>query len=142
MNEQVDIQARMEQLGRDARAASKVIAIASAAAKQQALQQAANEIADCHQSILAANTRDLAAAEHSQLSHAMLDRLRLNHDRLRSIENSLREIADLPDPVGEVIAHFERPNGLRIDRVRTPLGVIGVVFESRPNVTADAGRSV
>ena len=89
--------------------------------------------------ILEANAADMAAAEEKELSGAMLDRLRLDEGRVAAMASGVRQIAGAPDPVGEVIAAWERPNGLKIRRVRTPLGVIGVIFESRPNVTADAG---
>ncbi len=129
----------MLNMGRAARLASRSVALAPPAVKEIALHQAAESIRSQANAILAANVEDMSAGQAANLSDALLDRLRLTPDRLDSIVNSLLEIAELPDPVGEVIAHFERPNGLKIDRVRTPLGVIGVIYESRPNVTADAG---
>jgi len=134
-----DVKQTMHEMGCAARAAARAMAVASTESKRGALITAAKTLAQSSEKILAANQQDLIAGEASGLSAAMLDRLRLNPDRLTAIQNSLLEIADLPDPVNQVIAHFERPNGLKIDRVRTPLGVIGVIFESRPNVTADAG---
>ena len=89
--------------------------------------------------LLEANALDMAKARAKNLAPAMLDRLMLDDKRIASIAQSLDDIADLPDPVGRVLETFERPNGLRIERVATPLGVVGVIFESRPNVTADAG---
>lgn len=129
----------MLKMGREARVASRRVALASAETKSEALRKSAEFLQGDSSVILDANARDVSAAESAKLSSALLDRLRLNADRLKAIANSLMSIADLPDPVGETIAHFERPNGLKIDRVRTPLGVIGVIYESRPNVTADAG---
>lgn len=129
----------MLELGQAARQAAKSIAMATSAAKKKALLSAAESLQQQSAQILAANQIDVDAAEKTGLSAALIDRLRLTPDRIAAIANSLKEIAALPDPVGEVIAQFERPNGLMIDRVRTPLGVIGVIFESRPNVTADAG---
>ena len=133
------VKGTMLEMGRRARIAARHLAIASSASKSQAVRCAADSIRDRHAEILAANDRDLENARQNGLSAAMLDRLELSETRIVSMETALREIAQLPDPVGEVIAQFDRPNGLHIERVRTPLGVIGVVFESRPNVTADAG---
>ncbi|WP_136682909.1 glutamate-5-semialdehyde dehydrogenase [Falsirhodobacter xinxiangensis] len=129
----------MQQIGAKARAAAAVLAFAPAERKHAALIGAANAVQTSAAGILAANARDLDAARSRGLSGAMLDRLVLNEDRLRGIVDSLRAIAEQKDPVGEVIAEWDRPNGLHIRRVRTPLGVIGVIYESRPNVTADAG---
>ncbi len=134
-----DVKQTMHNMGCAARVAARAIAVASTESKRRALVTAAESLSQSSEKILAANKQDLLAGEASGLSAAMLDRLRLNPERLSTIQNSLLEIANLPDPVNQVIAHFERPNGLKIDRVRTPLGVIGVIFESRPNVTADAG---
>jgi len=129
----------MTQIGRAARQASQKLAIADTATKQNAIRLAAKFLSQDSAEVLAANQRDMEAGEASGLSAAMLDRLRLDRDRLDDIVSALRAIADLQDPVGEVISAWDRPNGLKISRVRTPLGVIGVIFESRPNVTADAG---
>ncbi|WP_332699833.1 glutamate-5-semialdehyde dehydrogenase [Devosia sp.] len=129
----------MAEIGRNARIGAKALAIASPAQKQQALTVAAGAINAHRKAILAANEKDMAAAEAKGISKAFLDRLLLTDARIDGIVEAVRTIADLPDPVGATIAEWDRPNGLHIERVRTPLGVIGVIFESRPNVTADAG---
>lgn len=131
--------ALMAEMGARARAAAAELAFASAARKEAALRAAAEALEAEAPAILAANARDLAAAAGRGLSAAMTDRLRLDPGRLAAIAASLRAIAAQPDPVGQVIAEWTVPSGLRIRRVRTPLGVVGVIFESRPNVTADAG---
>ncbi len=138
-NEHTDIAALMADIGRRARAAANQLAFAPAAARRQALLTAADTLDDRRDDILSANALDMRAAEGKGISSAFLDRLQLNDKRIDGMIEGLRTIAELPDPVGTVIAEWERPNGLRIARVRTPLGVIGVIFESRPNVTADAG---
>ena len=129
----------MEELGQRARASARILATTEDLAKSTAIRSAATTILKQSEQILIANRRDEEAAEKAKLPSAMLDRLKLNETRIKSIAAGLNAIADLPNPVGEVISTTERPNGLRIDRVRTPLGVIGVIYESRPNVTADAG---
>lgn len=129
----------MEELGQRARASARILATTEDLAKSTAIRSAATTILKQSEQILIANRRDQEAAEKANLPSAMLDRLKLNETRIKSIAAGLNAIADLPNPVGEVISTTERPNGLRIDRVRTPLGVIGVIYESRPNVTADAG---
>jgi glutamate-5-semialdehyde dehydrogenase len=129
----------MQPLGRAARAASKTLALASASQKNQALLAAAAAIRDCSADILRANAIDLAAARQAGQSAAMLDRLELNPQRVTAIANAVEAIAALPDPIGTVLAGWQRPNGLQISRIRVPLGVIGLIYESRPNVTADAG---
>jgi glutamate-5-semialdehyde dehydrogenase len=129
----------MAGIGRKARAAARVLATASAERKHAALIGAAQAVQARSGDILNANALDMAAAEEKGISKAFLDRLKLNDARLAGIVDALRTIAELPDPVRTVIAEWDRPNGLHIERVRTPLGVIGVIFESRPNVTADAG---
>lgn len=134
-----DLTALMLDLGRQARAAAQILAFAPADRKRQALLAAAEALHARRGDVLSANALDMAAATNKGISAAFLDRLRLDDARIDGIIAGLRTIADLPDPVGEVIAEWERPNGLRIRRVRTPLGVIGVIFESRPNVAADAG---
>ncbi len=131
-----DIMARM---GRAARDAATIMATVDTATKNLALRWAATALRDRAGDVLAANHLDLAAAEDKDLSAAMIDRLKLTEERLDAVARGVEEVAALPDPVGDVMAAWERPNGLRISRVRTPLGVIGVIFESRPNVTADAG---
>ena len=122
-----------------ARKAARVLANAPSATKADALVAAARTLRGHRDEILAANARDLAAARAKGLSPALIDRLLLDERRVEAMARGIEEIAALPDPVGRILAHFERPNGLRIERVATPLGVIGVIYESRPNVTADAG---
>jgi len=129
----------MTLLGRAARAAAAELAFASSERKAAALLGAAHALWARRQEVLDANVCDLDAAAAAGQGPAILDRLRLDEGRIRAITDSLRMIAEQKDPVGEVIADWTRPNGLRIRRVRTPLGVIGVIYESRPNVTADAG---
>lgn len=131
--------AMMAQIGTAARAAAAELACASAERKYAALIGAAQAVWDDRGVIIAANTKDLAFGRDKGLSPAMLDRLMLDEARIRAIVNSLRTIAEQRDPVGEVMAEWDRPTGLHIQRVRTPLGVVGVIYESRPNVTADAG---
>jgi glutamate-5-semialdehyde dehydrogenase len=134
-----DIAQLMQGLGRAAKDAAATLATATTAAKNKALTVAADVIYARRADILAANAKDMRAAQDKGLTKAMLDRLMLNHPRMESIIQGLRDIAALSDPVGTVLAEWERPNGLRIQRVRVPLGVIGIIYESRPNVTADAG---
>ena len=125
-------------MGRRARTAARVLALAETDEKNAALRHAAQTVRADRDGIIAANARDLEAAGARGLSEAMTDRLRLTPDRLEAIASALEDVARLGDPVGETIADWQRPNGLSIARVRTPLGVIGVSDESRPNVTADA----
>ena len=134
-----DIRALMLEIGRRARAAAQPLAIASAERKHAALVSMAREIEARKGDILAANAVDLDNARASDMAASFIDRLTLNEARIRAMADGIRAIAELKDPVGEVIACWDRPNGLHIERVRTPLGVIGVIYESRPNVTADAG---
>jgi glutamate-5-semialdehyde dehydrogenase len=132
------VAATMAAIGRRARAAARRVGLASTADKRAALRAMEAEIRNSKQAILAANASDLSEAIAKGQSSAFLDRLKLDEKRLDAIAGSINDTADLPDPVGRVLATFTRPNGLRIERVATPLGVIGVIFESRPNVTADA----
>jgi glutamate-5-semialdehyde dehydrogenase len=134
-----NIEALMLEIGKQARAASQILAHTNDERKHAALTAASEALMRNKEEILNANAIDMVEGEKNGLSAAMLDRLKLDENRLRDIANSLMAIADLKDPVGDVIAQWDRPNGLNIERVRTPLGVIGVIFESRPNVTADAG---
>ncbi|WP_442581605.1 glutamate-5-semialdehyde dehydrogenase [Mesorhizobium sp. ASY16-5R] len=129
----------MAEIGRKARAATRPLALAPAKQKNDALIAIADAILRDEQKILDANAIDLKNGEESNLSSAMMDRLTLTPARIRGMADGVRAIAGLRDPVGDVIAEWDRPNGLHIERVRTPLGVIGVIYESRPNVTADAG---
>ena len=129
----------MADLGRRARAAARPLAVASTAAKNAALAAMAEAIMRNEAKILEANAIDLKNGEEAALSASFMDRLKLTPERIGPIAQGIREIAVLADPVGTVIAAWDRPNGLHIERVRTPLGVVGVIYESRPNVTADAG---
>ncbi|SDP41657.1 glutamate-5-semialdehyde dehydrogenase [Phyllobacterium sp. YR620] len=129
----------MADIGRKARVAAQPLAIASSDKKTAALNAMAAAIERRQAEILAANREDVANGVTAGMSAAMLDRLTLDEERIAGIAESIRTIAALADPVGTVIAEWDRPNGLQIERVRTPLGVIGVIYESRPNVTADAG---
>ena len=137
--DQTDLTATMADMGRRARAASRVLATASGERKHAALVGAAEAIRHGVDAILDANTLDMAAGEEAGLSAPMMDRLNLTRDRVLDMANAVQAIGAMPDPVGTEIARWKRPNGLDIARVRTPLGVIGVIYESRPNVTADAG---
>lgn len=133
-----DVGAMMLELGRAARAAGALLARATTDEKNAALAATAREIRSRSDLILAANAEDLRAARASGLDPAKLDRLALDAQRLEAVARAVEAIIALPDPVGAVLAEWERPNGLKIARVRTPLGVIGVIYESRPNVTVDA----
>lgn len=129
----------MSQIGINAKAASAQLANATAERKHAALLGMAEAIWNNRDKILAANAIDMEAGKKNGLAGSFLDRLKLDEDRVQGIVDGIKSIADLKDPVGEVMSEWDRPNGLQIERVRTPLGVIGVIFESRPNVTADAG---
>ncbi|QFT96031.1 Gamma-glutamyl phosphate reductase [Roseovarius sp. THAF8] len=139
MKDLENIPAVMEEIGQRAKAAAVVLATASPEAKALALTSAAQAVWDNRADILEANAKDLAFGAEKGLSDAMMDRLMLDETRIGAICDGLRAVAAQQDPVGEVIEEWDRPNGLHIRRVRTPLGVIGVIYESRPNVTADAG---
>jgi glutamate-5-semialdehyde dehydrogenase len=129
----------MAEIGSAARVAAAELAYASSERKYAALVSAAHFVWEDRAAILDANNEDMAFGEAKGLSPAMLDRLRLDDHRLRGIVDALRAVAEQRDPVGRVLAEWDRPNGLHIQRVATPLGVVGVIYESRPNVTADAG---
>ncbi len=133
------VDALMMNIGAQAKAASRPLSIASTAKKNRALLAMASAIDASVDRILDANRQDVAAAEQAGVAGSFIDRLKLDPSRIAGISEGIRAIANLADPVGEVIAAWDRPNGLKIERVRTPLGVIGVIYESRPNVTADAG---
>lgn len=132
-------EALMLEMGRRARAASRALALAAPTAKAAALRAAATALRAAEAVILAANQQDLAAARANGMAPSFIDRLTLTPARIAAMADSVAMIADLPDPVGAIMSEWTRPNGLTIQRVRTPLGVVGVIFESRPNVTADAG---
>ena len=135
----MDIQAEMKKIGQQAKAASAELAFASGAVKQQALENAADAVWAARGDIIAANADDMDYGREKGLSPAMMDRLMLDEDRIQGIVDGLRAVGGQDDPIGAVLADWDRPTGLNIQRVRTPLGVIGVIYESRPNVTADAG---
>ncbi|MET3599495.1 glutamate-5-semialdehyde dehydrogenase [Martelella mangrovi] len=134
-----DVTAVMREIGKRARAAAHALAIAPTAVKNRALHAMANAIEADSDDILAANRKDVAAARENGISGAFINRLELDAAGIAAIAEGIRAIAALDDPIGDTIAEWDRPNGLTISRVRTPLGVIGVIYESRPNVTADAG---
>jgi glutamate-5-semialdehyde dehydrogenase len=134
-----DVSALMDPIGRAAVEAARVLSLAGTAQKNAALVSAAEALSRRRDDVLAANARDLKAAHAGGLSGAMRDRLKLDGPRIEAMIASLVQIAALPDPIGSVMAEWERPNGLRIQRVRVPLGVVGIIYESRPNVTCDAG---
>ena len=134
-----DVGESMAALGALARAAARELALASTQAKNAALIAAAGEMRAQTAVILEANARDLAVARENRATAAFLDRLSLDAKRVEAMAKGLEEVAALPDPVGSVMAQWTRPNGLQIERVRVPLGVVGIIYESRPNVTADAG---
>jgi glutamate-5-semialdehyde dehydrogenase len=134
-----DLAATMAGIGRRARDAAAALALVPAEAKAAALRAAAEAVRSQADEILAANAEDVAEAKHAGIGAALVDRLALDPKRLEAVAKGLEDIAALPDPVGRVLAEWTRPNGLAISRVSVPLGVIGIIYESRPNVTADAG---
>lgn len=139
MTDQSEIDMIMNDLGKRAKAAAAELAFASAESKQAALIAAADAVWNNREKIIAANVLDLDYGRTKGLSGAMMDRLMLDESRIQGIVDGLRAVAEQADPVGEIMEEWDRPSGLHIKRVRTPLGVIGVIYESRPNVTADAG---
>jgi glutamate-5-semialdehyde dehydrogenase len=128
----------IDEMGRRARQASRALVRTSSSQRDDILHAMAGEVDSAAEEILAANARDVAAAESAGLSGAMIDRLRLNPSRISSITSGIRSVAALKDPVGETIREWTQPNGMRIAKVRFPIGVVGIIYESRPNVTADA----
>ena len=126
-------------MGKNARKASQILTLANSDLKNSALEAMAVDIEKNKENILEANIKDVEKAKANNISKSFLDRLILNDERIESISDGLREIIKIEDPVGQTMSKWDRPNGLNIERVRTPLGVIGVIYESRPNVTADAG---
>ena len=133
------LQDQMNAIGQAAKAAASELALATSEQKNDAIRAAAAEIRAAAKSIQAANQQDMAAGQAAGLSSAKLDRLLLTDDRVEAMAQGLEDVANLDEPVGRVLSAWDRPNGLKIQRVSTPLGVIGVIYESRPNVTADAG---
>jgi glutamate-5-semialdehyde dehydrogenase len=134
-----DLAAEMDAIGAAARAAARRLGTATSDSKITALREAAAAIRAAEADILAANRRDLDAAQERTLSAAMLDRLALDASRIETMARGLEDVAALPEPVGKILAEWAQPNGLRFQRISVPLGVIGIIYESRPNVTADAG---
>jgi glutamate-5-semialdehyde dehydrogenase len=134
----MDLKAAILDMGRSARAASHELVKLSTEEKNRILRSMGQQLRADEAVILRANAQDLERARQNGLSAAMIDRLTLDAKRLEAIAKALEEVAELPDPVGEVLADWTRPNGIRIRKVRVPIGVIGIIFESRPNVTADA----
>ena len=128
----------LEQIGQQAQAASQFLSQATTDTKNEALLAIAGRITEQTEVILAANRADLKAGSERGLTSAMLDRTRLDPKRIQSIADSVRELVNLKDPAGEVLKHWSRPNGLKISKIRVPIGVIGIIYESRPNVTSDA----
>jgi glutamate-5-semialdehyde dehydrogenase len=128
----------LEQIGQRAAAASRILAQATTAEKNEALLAIARRIEQAGETILTANEADLRAGAENGLSSALLDRARLDQKRIHTIANSVREVVHLTDPLGEVLKEWSRPNGLKISKRRVPIGVIGIIYESRPNVTSDA----
>ena len=134
-----NIAAMMQTIGENAKEAATALAVASTNAKNSALREMAASLRNRKFEIMAENDKDMAAGAEKGLTTAMLDRLKLDEDRIEGVAIGLEAIAGLADPVGSIESAWDRPNGLQIERVRVPLGVIGVIYESRPNVTADAG---
>jgi glutamate-5-semialdehyde dehydrogenase len=134
----MDIKQQVTEYAKAAKAASRKLAVTSTAIKNQALAAMANALEDNKQQIIAANEQDVEAAKARHLSPALIDRLSLNDKRIAGMAAALRELIALPDPVGEIIRMWRRPNGLQVGRMRVPLGVVGIIYEARPNVTADA----
>ncbi|MDQ3461661.1 MAG: glutamate-5-semialdehyde dehydrogenase [Actinomycetota bacterium] len=130
--------AALAEQGRRAKAAARTLALASTAGKDAALHAAADLLVERSDDILSANAEDVARAEHAGTTATVVDRLRLNPDRVASMAAGLRQVAALADPVGQILEGWTRPNGLRITKVRVPLGVVAIVYENRPNVTSDA----
>jgi glutamate-5-semialdehyde dehydrogenase len=133
-----NIKATMQQIGQQARAASRLMALADTAAKNHALEVIAQNILDCAAQLIAENAKDVAAARSSGLDAASIDRLALTDKTIHSMAEGLRQIAQLPDLIGEISEMKYRPTGIQVGKMRVPLGVIGIIYESRPNVTADA----
>lgn len=125
-------------MGKAAQSAKYLLQKASTVEKNKALSHAAQSLLRCQQEILEANAKDIEAGEKNGMHPGLIDRLRLTPERIEGMAEGLKQIAELPDCIGEVMEHFERPNGLKIEKRRVPLGVIGIIYESRPNVTADA----
>ena len=122
----------IEEIAKNARFASRTLSSITSAQKNHALEQIAKHLVESHELLIKENEKDLTAAKENGLSEAMIDRLRLTHERIDAMAQGLRQLIELPDPVGKTIEEKKRPNGLTIDKVRTPIGVIGIIYESRP----------
>jgi len=138
MSEQSQLKDYLKQLGQQARAAASVLSIASTAQKNQALNAIADQLLANEHKLLEANAKDMQNGREKQLDSALLDRLELDQSRVAQMATGLRQIADLADPIGEITDMRFRPSGIQVGKMRVPLGVIGIIYESRPNVTADA----
>ncbi len=134
----MNVKGYIDTIVRDARNASRVMATVSSSAKNEALEQIAHNLLNSKKTLMSENEKDIKAAEKEGLSSAMIDRLRLTDSRIEDMAKGIREVIKLADPVGEIIEESVRPNGLQIQKVRVPIGVIIIIYESRPNVTADA----
>jgi len=134
----MNLQQELQQLGRQARQASNALRSLSRGIKDEALRRVARDLRAAKEKIKDANAKDLEAGRAKGLSDAMLDRLELTDARIEAMAEGLEVVAALPDPVGDIVDQYVHPNGLRIARIRQPLGVVGIIYESRPNVTADA----
>src|SRR5437879_6698341 len=134
-----DIAGLMREIGRHAKAAARVLALAAAGQKDKALAAIADAIRASQDDILAANAEDIAEAKAAGATTAFLDRLALDPKRVAAMAEGVDVVRALKDPVGTIMESWTRPNGMTIERVRVPLGVVGIIYESRPNVTADAG---
>ena len=134
----MDIEKYVSEKAREAKSAARKLAVLSTAVKNDALRKMADSLESEAETLMAANTKDLENGRGRGLSNAMIDRLTLNAKRIGDMAAGLREVAALPDPVGEITRMWRRPNGMQVGKVRVPIGVIGIVYESRPNVTADA----
>src|SRR5258706_6839697 len=139
LNATTDVRAMVHAMGESARIASRALARATTAAKNRALEAAAEALVDREKAILAANAQDVKAARSEGRDDAFIDRLALTAKAIEAMSAGLREVAKLPDPVGEITSLAYRPSGIQVGRMRVPLGVIAIIYESRPNVTADAG---
>ena len=127
----------IDKIAQNARDASRNVSASTTKQKNDDLKSIANELESNRKTLIEENNKDLCAAKEDGLSEAMIDRLRLTHERIDAMAQGLRQLVDLPDPVGQLIEEKKRPNGLKINKVRTPIGVIGIIYESRPNVTID-----
>ena len=132
-----DIKEKIETMGAAALSASRVLATLGTDKKNQILLAMADQLLADAGSIIEANKVDISAAEENGLTNAMIDRLMLDESRVEYIANGIRQVASLPDPVGQIMDDWERPNGMQIRQIRVPIGVIGIIYEARPNVTAD-----